>query len=114
MRIVVVAGAFVLAGAAPQHPSLYDAILHRDAEDAERHLAAGADLLQPTPEGVPAAFAGAGSEVLRLLRNAGLALDTEAPGGSTFFAHCVVRWPDRPAQDLLAAGWLSFAPATGC
>jgi hypothetical protein len=103
MRSVVLAGALVLAAAPPQYPTLYDAILHRDAEDVARHLAEGADPLEPTPDGVPAAFAGA--DVLRVLRRAGLALDTEAPGGTTFFAHYVARWPDRPAQDPLAAGW---------
>jgi hypothetical protein len=105
MRIAVLAGAMILAAGPAHHPTLYDAILYRDAQDVARHLAAGADLLQMTPDGVPAAFSGASAEVLRILRNAGLALDTRAPDGTTFFAHYVVRWPDRPAQELLAAGW---------
>jgi hypothetical protein len=114
VRRFVLAAALIRATAAsagapdadsPRYPSLFDALVHRDAADVSKHLDAGARLLEMTPDGVPAAFLGASTEVLRVLRGAGLAFDTRAPDGTAFFAYYLTRWPDQPAQDLLAAGW---------
>jgi hypothetical protein len=100
VRLLVLAAALIRATAAsagapdadsPRHPSLFDALVHRDAADVSQHLEARARLLEMTPDGVPAAFLGASTEVLRVLHSAGLALDTRAPDGTTLFAHYLTR-----------------------
>ena len=93
------------AVATRRHASLHQAILYRDADDVARHLAAGADWTAPAPDGRPVAFHGVTAPVLRVLRGAGLALDTRASDATTFFAHYLNSRPDTAAQDLLDAGF---------
>ena len=89
----------------PAATPLFDAVLAQNSETVATLVAAGADPLGPTPDGVPAAFLATRPDVIAAFRRAGVTLESSAPSGETFLAHFLSTHPDDPAALLLDGGF---------